>query len=230
MNVELFYFSPMKITSTCIILLLFVKAPQAQKLDIIWMPGEVVFSNGEIAQGALNINNKSVEGSLLVMEKGKVTVYGPTQVNGFILYDTLMRDTLVFESVKAKLHDYGTKKVFLERLSFGEKYSLYQNVIPSNYINSSARISVRIIDDRYASLYSDSQKAMVLMAKNGIAQQISTAKGKNPRKRKFKVEKYLLMEIFEDQADRMAAYIKENKLKIKRISDLILITEYANKL
>ena len=123
------------------------------------MPGKVFFANGESVNCSVNVSDKAIEGSLLLKKNGRIISYSPLEVNSFLIYDTIANDTLVYESISVNLHNGGIKKLFLEQLFQGTKYSLYKNVQPLEYINSSTD-SLKAAKEKLINLFSVDRRAI----------------------------------------------------------------------
>ncbi len=192
------------------------------------MPGKVVFTNGDAVNCRINVSDNAVEGSLLLKENGRIFTYSALDVNEFHIYDTIRVDTLIFESISVNLYNGSRKKLLLERLFQGSKYSLYKNVQPLKYLNS-PKDSLKAAKKKATNLYSVDQKAIFFVKKNALAHRISAPKG-DPLDRKFKVEKTILMDVLEEDRSVLKRYIKENKLNPIRHYDIKMLVMYADSL
>lgn len=192
------------------------------------MPGKVFFANGESVNCSINVSDKAIEGSLLLKKNGRIISYSPLEVNSFLVYDTIANDTLVYESISVNLHNGGIKKLFLEQLFQGTKYSLYKNVQPLEYINSSTD-SLKAAKEKLINLFSVDRRAIFFVKKIEIAFHISLPKG-DPHERKFKVEKTILLDVLEVDRSILKRFIKENNLNPIRHYDIKMLVIYADSL
>lgn len=224
---RVFYFGKVKKKSLLVVLILFSRALPSQELPTFWIPGEVHFKDGVILRGNLNFNNQIEEGLLLVKKQEKVVTFSPLRVNKFYLFDELMQDTLIYESVKTKFGN-SSRGVFLNQIFKGNKYSIYKRNSGIKYLKPSLD-SAKVANQQLVDLYARDNKAIFFIAKNNLAHQVTVSKG-DARRRKYVVEKTTLLETIDEEKSILNRFINEKKLNIKRLYDMEMFIRYADSL
>ncbi len=199
---------------------------QEEKWD--WINGEISFKDGRVVQKKLHLDNENLEAPLLTLEGTKVISHSAFEVDKFILIDSLMSDTLIFESVQIRsFYGGGNKRIFLQCLFKGEKYSLYRNIRFPQHMSSPNADSVKVARQKNVSSYATDNRALFFLSKDDIAYIISSPKG-DPAKKKYKVEKSRLLDILSEDYSGIKPFIKDHKLNFKILNDIILLTDYAD--
>jgi len=209
-----------------------------------WARGTVYFADGKTSDADLLLLVSFNEGSLQLRKGNQVATYSPNLVNGFVYYDSLFEKYREFESVRTQFRRRtGSKKVFLEVLYQGEKYSLYRRYIPvvkldaiiiplPNYyigwaIWAQGKIEpalfMHIKDDR---AYQISKKVMTPISSDFDLLEASQVKREN--RLGYDLENSTLKVLLGDSYKEMKKEVRKNRLDISHERGFIEGLKYLN--
>lgn len=195
----------------------------AQNLN--WTEASIFIGDSSF-KANIALDQRFLEGGLMVKEANRILSFSPRQVDKFITSSKAGDDTIEFRSVSTSFAGYsGIRPAFLMLNLEGKNYSLYSRFILKK--KSTPFVLPTSPHSGLVGVYSYVKNNEVLfLEKEGIAYQISRNVELEPGV--FKIDKKSFYYMLGDKLDAALSYCKKNKKKIYLKDDLIEVLSYVD--